>query len=200
MKVTISFTALTAALQLSATAASAQCPTADNLQTGIRFTLADGETETFRKKGAAIVEAVFEYKDPPASRVLLAQGVYLLELIDLENGMPQPGTRSTYSYPMTAAEMPLPQPGGHWSVTAAVLDMGDLRRDNQVYTFGTMTQATYGACSYDMLPITITYPGDESDPIDLLHYLPGLGLSYLAESTYSGSTDRYDYIAIEALQ
>lgn len=191
--------ALSLALQTISGTALAQCPTSEALAAGIRFGIDGGDTETFRSFAPGVIVSLYEAADPPASRVLLAQGVYLLDLIDIEDGKPQPGTRTTYSYPMKPPDMPVPQPGGSWSVTAAVFDMGDLRSEEQVYSFGAAATATYGTCRYDMVPITITYPGDTGDAVDVLHYLPSLGLSYLAQSTYDGTTDRYDYTSIEAV-
>ena len=191
------FIALLTVLQTAPMALAAECPTRDTLATGIRFTLASGETETFRTTAEGLVESLFEGPEQPANRVLLGRGVYLLELIGVDSGIPDPDSRTTYSYPVKPAEMPLPEPGGRWSVTAAVLDMGELRSETQVYEFGPAATAGFGACSYEMIPVTITYPGDDSSNTDLLHYFPALGLSYLAESKYDGNLDRYDYIAID---
>ena len=194
------FIPLLITLQVAAGTALAQCPTKADLSTGIRFTLASGETETFRASGDAVVESLFVAPDPQANRVLLAHGVYLLEYVDVENGVLQPDTRATYSYPMKAPDMPLPQPGGSWTVTAAVFDRGELRSENQVYAFGASSQITFQTCSYQMFPIEIAYPNDPDLSGDVLHYLPELGLSYLAESTYGDTTDRYDYVRIETVK
>lgn len=200
------FNALAVILAASPALAQAQCPTAEDLTKGIRFEIEGGDRETYRSFASGVIAATYESSEPPASRVLLAQGVYLLELVDLAEGpvgpdsRVQPGSRTTYSYPMKAPDMPVPAPGGSWQVTAAMLSQGEIGSEKQHYGFGAMTRISFGACAYDMFPIEITYPGEDGGTVDLLHYLPALGLSYLAASTYDGSTDRYNYIAIEALK
>ena len=89
------FIALLTVLQTAPMALAAECPTRDTLATGIRFTLASGETETFRTTAEGLVESLFEGPEQPANRVLLGRGVYLLELISVDNGIPDPDSRTT---------------------------------------------------------------------------------------------------------
>jgi len=194
------FKALHLVLMALPTAILADCPDKANLATGIRFGIDGGDSETFRTRVPGVIAATYSEAQTPVSRVLLGQGVYLLELIDLENGAPVPGTRTTYSYPSKPADLPVPQSGGNWSVTAAVFDRGELRSETQSYRFGPLTQVSYGACRYDMFTIEITYPDEREITKDLLHYLPALGLSYLAKATYDNTTDTYKYISIETVK
>lgn len=184
-------------LILAQPALAEECPTrADLAQTGIRFDIEGGEWEVFRAFGDGVVSSLYHGADTGEPlRVLLGQGVYLLETADLKGGTPDPATRYTYSYPMPPAEMPLPTPGGRFAVSAAVMGDGDLRREDQAYTFGPEIQATFGTCSYRAMEITITYDGDDSTR-DTLLYLPDLGISYLSGSVYPDGRDSYTYLAI----
>ena len=149
-----------------------------------------------------MVEARYHFDETDGLRNLLAKGLYLAEVIDFSGDTLDPATRLTYSYPMDFAEMPLPTPGGNWNTGATVLGSDGMNVENQVYSFGQFTTLTIGACSYQMMPIEIRYPVQEEDTeaVDTLHWLPDLGLSYLAGSQQGQEVDRYDYVGISAVQ
>ncbi|MDQ2095214.1 hypothetical protein [Rhodalgimonas zhirmunskyi] len=174
------------------------CPTRDDLdRSGIHFDVADGAYEVFRTHTDGILSSLyFEGEDAAPLRVLLAQGIYLLETADMDTrtGTPDPASRVTYAFPMAAPKMPLPTPGGAFSVSAAVMENGDIRREDQTYTFGPETQIIFGPCTYKAIEIKITYPGEDSS--DTLTYLPDLGLAYLSSATYDGNTETYTYLAV----
>ena len=177
--------------------ALAECPVADDLATGIVFEVGDSDTETFLRQDDQLIYATYEDKDGIGSRVLLGQGVYLLELVDTETGNPLQGTRSTYSFPLLPGQMPQILPGSTWTVKVATLDTEGLGEEVQHYSFGTAAEASFGACTYDMIPIEILYMEDSDEPtIDHLTYLPKLGISFLAATDYDGELERYFYHTI----
>jgi hypothetical protein len=191
------------ALTLCAAAERASaCPTAADLDTGIRFDLASDEWEVFTRTADGLVQADFHYGDGEGTRVVLAKGLYLLQIVDFDGQGQIADTRQNFSYPLRPAEMPDPQPQGGWSVTAAILGPDGLSEEAQVYRFGDWTQQTYGACSYEMMPITIDYPvtGDDTVSRDFIHWLPELGLSYLAGFEDSEGRESYDYIGVRVLE
>jgi hypothetical protein len=181
-------------------AALAQCPTAADLETGIRFSVDQDATETFRTVRPGVVEAIFSYEDGFASRNLLAKGVYLLEVVDIVDGVPDMGTRTTFAFPRNAEDMPLPETGAPLQFDVVVNDAGAFNRESQDYVVGSRTQVTIGTCTYDMLPIDVSFDPSPDNTVERLHYLPALGIAYLAASTYDGGRDDYDYNAIEALR
>lgn len=185
-------------LLVLAGAARAACPTAADLPGGIKFNTSDGEFEAFRRLDNGLVQGFFGLDSHIGSRTLLARGIYLLEVVDVENGVADATTRTTYSYPNAPADMPEPTPGGTWTVTAATLANGQIGSERQIYEFGEKTEISFEDCRYDMMPITIFYP-DENDPArrDVLYYLPALGISYLAEFHDRETAALYDYISIE---
>jgi hypothetical protein len=185
---------LSAALTFPA-AVLAQCPTHSDLDRGILFYVEGGDTEKFRQSTNGLIEATYMYGPGEGSRVLLAQGIYLVELIDIENNQLKPDTRSTYGFPLTMDKLPKPSPGGIWSVRAVSLDEDGLTSEMQIYRFGAMTELTIGACSYDMIPIEIRYPEDD-DTVDFLHYMPALKLSYLSGTQDSDGASSYVYYDI----
>jgi hypothetical protein len=181
-------------------AALAQCPTVADMQTGIRFSVDHTDSETFRTLGPGLVEAIYRYEDGYSVRSLLGQGVYLLELVDLVDGAPDISTRTTYGFPQNAEDLPVPQPGASLSFDVVMNEAGSLNRDTQVYSVGSETVQVFGTCQYRMLPIEVRYPLMDETTVDLLHYLPELGLAYLAGGTYEDGSSVYTYHAIEAVQ
>lgn len=187
----------------SAMTAQAQttCPTAADMANGVRFHIVGGDSETFRQLPNSIVQAHYRLSPGETIRTLLAKGIYLLEVIEFENGKALFNTRTTYAFPLEPTDMPAPNPGNGWSTTVARLDKGELGQEVQVYNFGQVTTHTYGACSYRMMPIEIQYPEEkDSKRREVLHYLPELGLSYLAEYHDQDGSDVYTYINIEVLK
>jgi hypothetical protein len=185
-----------------ASVAHAACPTAADLDGGIRFDLASEEWEVFIRTGDGLVQADFFYDDGQGSRVLLAKGIYLLQVVDFEPSGLIPDTRQNFSYPLRPSEMPDPVPGGGWSVKAAVLGPEGLTEEVQVYSFGEIVPHTFGACTYDRMEITIEYPaeGEETVSRDFIHWLPELGVSFLAGYEDEQGREMYDYIAVRAGQ
>ena len=187
----------------SSVAAHAQtaCPTSADMGNGIRFYIAGGESETFRQLPNSVVEAHYQLGPGETIRTLLARGIYLLEVIEFEDGKALFDTRTTYAFPLDPANMPDAKPGSGWTTTVAKLDVGELGKEVQAYQFGQIVTQTYGACSYQMMPIEIRYPEeDDSQRREVLHFLPELGFSYLAEYHDQDGSDVYTYTNIEVLK
>lgn len=187
------------AMVLSPLASFAQCPSIADLEKGILFKIDTNHSELFRTLPSGVTEAIYSENGQPLTRTMLAKGVYLLELVDLENGTPIADTRVTYSFPQSSADLPDAQPETQFLATAAVLEGGNIRSERQVYNTGPLSSVAIGDCSYEMFTITITYPDDNANNSDVLYYLPALKIAYLAEATYDGNTDKYSYSGIEAV-
>ncbi len=188
---------------------AAECPvSADLASKGIAFGAETGEVEEFRQRRPGLIESRY-YLSPDRStysQVVLAQGLYVLELLEVEDGSPTPGARSTYGFPVAPATLPVPDAttpaGSGWTWTVAYNHSGDLGHETHVYTVQPSQQIAYGACRYQVIPVEVRYlPSDgPAEDIDTLHYLPALGLSYLARTTYSGGGDTYEYKSIRTLE
>ena len=170
-----------------------------NLEVGITFKVKDNGTETFSRYADGVVAGIFRASDGYESRVLLAQGVYLLEYTDLENGQPDQSTGTTYAFPVAPTKMPPPQPLGAWNGEVGTREGDEFGKEIQSYQFGALTEISYGACTYGLITVQVHYD-DEDETMDLLHYLPELGLSYLAGSDYGPEddrkSDRYTYYEV----
>ena len=198
--------ALLTALVLPLPLWAADCPTAADLTTGgIAFDIDQEDTEIFRQKRPGLIESHYHYAGDTnsAARVLLARGLYVLELVDVNDGAPDPGTRSTYSFPVAPDQLRLPDlsdaSGQGWSYTVAVNNIGEFGQEVQHYTPQPAIQKSYGDCTYDVIPVEIRYVDDPAGDRDIVYYLPALGLSYLARTIYSDSDDSFDYHSIRTL-
>ena len=181
------------------TVAPAACPTAGDLETGILFRTRDGATELFRRVSEDVVLSVYDSGNAQ-SRMLLGQGLYVLDNVGLAEGELLPETQVRFAYPMPAAEMPRPTPGGGWDVDVTVEEGGLTEPEHQSYAFGAVTEVTLGECTFDMIPITQTYSPDPYEVTDLVNWLPELGVSYLVQSSHAHGEDRYIYTSVEAVR
>ena len=180
--------------------ALADCPNAGDLGKGIRFTVDAVDTDAYRQIRPGVIESVFTAEDGYVNRSLLAQGIYLIELVDLVDGAPDPQTRITYAFPRKADDLDLPEPGGQVVYDLVINNLGDVTSEKQTYDFGLEAVINFGACEYRMIPIEIRYDPDPSAGVDLLYYLPELGFSYFAGSDYEDGSDRYLYSNIEVIE
>ncbi|WP_341366945.1 hypothetical protein [Yoonia sp. BS5-3] len=191
-------------LLLSAVAAPAiaECPAAGDLSGGIRAYTDDGGYEDYQSLRDGVVEINVVYDDGYTGRMLLAQGTYILDAVDTENGKPVADTRLTYAYPVNAQDMPIPQADARWSGRINLRDLDGVFQESQSHRWGPVTRATFGACSYDTIVGKIDYKGDGYSFQEEIQYLPELGIGLLTGYTDAaeGIDDVYTYISIEKLQ
>ena len=99
--------ALVASLMLPLPLWAETCPVAADLTTGgIAFEVDQGDVEVFWQKRPGLIESHYAYGGDMANatRAMLAHGIYVLELTDLENGKVVAGSRSAYSFPMLGCQ------------------------------------------------------------------------------------------------
>ncbi|WP_019954557.1 hypothetical protein [Yoonia vestfoldensis] len=185
-------------LSCLAAPAMAACPVAADLATGIRLIGDDGAVETYRTLRPHVIELIVAYDDGYADRSTLGQGVYVLDVVELYNALPNPDTISTYAYPVAVEAMPLPAPGEVWRTRAVVDGIYD---DKMTASWSDMTTMTYGDCIYTVIPGEIVYSGEGYRQTEGLHYLPDLGIAYMASfaSDDSDSIDTYTILSITAV-
>ena len=181
------------------TVAPAGCPTAADLDTGILFRTLDGDTELFRRVSEDVVLSTYDGGNAQ-SRVLLGQGLYVLDNVGLAEGEVLPEAQVRVSFPMPAAEMPRPTPGGDWAVDVIVEEGGVSEPEHQSYAFGPLTEVALGNCTFDMVPVVQTYSPDPYEVTDRVNWLPELGVSYLVQSSHAHGEDRYIYTSVETVR
>ncbi|MEM7440767.1 MAG: hypothetical protein AAF393_14295 [Pseudomonadota bacterium] len=188
-------------LLLTTSTGWANCPTKEDMKSGIRFDVDENEYEIFRTVSNHVIEAKFHLEDGTIFRNLLGQGIYLLEVVDIENDSPVPSSRSTYTFPLAPVDLPLPTPGATWKTGVAILAPDGFDAEEQIYTFGEWTETNFGACTYKSMPISITYATQEEDlgTKDTLNWLPDLGISYLMATHDGSETTTYTYKSLRAV-
>lgn len=182
--------------------AQAACPTAADMAGGIAFTIDGTEQETYSTFAPGVVASVYESSDGNLLRALLGKGIYLLEFADLEDGKPVPNSRTTFSHIFKPTDMPEPKANAVWVSELTKLEQGSPIRETHDHRFGDLTQITFGRCTYDMIPVEVSY-GDELETLDSYAYLPQLGFAiYLAYSHIEDgerSVENYTYSDIRAV-
>ena len=189
----ISFTLLSALLPATL---HAQCPTSDDLSTGIAFISTHGDREVFTALGDDMVGASYRTQEGYSSEALLAHGVFLIELLDLVGTEGE--MRMSYKFPMEISEIRVPEADGSWEVLVAVSDGRNNVVERQVYTYGAPEEHRYGDCAYEVIPFTAEY-STAPDVVETYHYLPALGLSYLYGYVDPTGEATYPYTEIQAL-
>lgn len=180
-------------------AAVAECPSAADLSDGIRLTAEGGDSETFSRFDRHTIQSIYTAAAAGyTSRTLIARGLYVTEVVDLENGAPMPDTRLVYDFPVSPEAMPVSPENGKWSADVTVNDMGQMSSEQQFYVFRPMTEITFGRCTYRMVPVDTRF-SSEPGYVETTYFLPDLGLSYLAAITDPDGTQLYPYTSIEAL-
>jgi len=177
-------------MALTPTLAFAQCPAGAELATGISVFERGGAVDTYTADGANVVESQYRFEPGEGARSLLARGIYLVMSQDVENNALVPGSRTTFTYPTSPANMPLPTPGGTWTAQVATLDSDGLITETHVMTFGDETQLTMGSCGYRMIPVEVRYGEDDGE---LLYYLPDLGFALLAGVGVGANREMYQF-------
>ncbi|RBW42014.1 hypothetical protein DS901_14845 [Loktanella sp. D2R18] len=176
----------------------ADCPVAADLAAGITFQMGPDVSETYQMLSADQVALTSTYSDGYVSRALLGQGVYLLEFVEIDNGVPALDTRVDYVFSILPDEMPAPEPGGVFLGRMTVSDSAGTYEDKVVARWGALEQRTYGDCTYDMIAGTLASSGDGYPYEEGIHYLPELGIGYLA--TYLDvETDEMDVYEVTGI-
>lgn len=180
---------LACALALVAAPAFADCPKPSDMDGfGIRFFAPSGDVETFQRMADGSIESTVEAPDGTITKAILAKGMYLTRIFDLEDGKAVDDVR--YTYPTALDNLPEPFPNGAFKLTIEGRDdQGDFT-STEIYQFGGVEVLFIETCSFVMIPVDQTY-GDSEDR-DVFYYLPDFGISYLAAS-YDGQGTKTDY-------
>jgi hypothetical protein len=156
------------------------CPTAADLDRGIRVTFADGGVETYRNAGPGVVHVVAVETDGSGAEMDLGQGIHLLSWQATSSGVADPSTRQDYNYNGVApADLPRPSPGGKgWSSPVTVTAPDGTYDEPQRHSYGPLTAVTVGQCSYQSIEVTISY-ATQDNYREMVRYIPDLGLGWL---------------------
>jgi hypothetical protein len=182
MKTAIAALAITLLPGLAA--AQAACPTAADLDRGIRVTFADGGTETFRNAASGLVSVAGRESDGLGFEMDLGQGFHLMSWEGTTNGQLD-GAALRYDYGVGASDLPRPVAGKGWRSEVTVTDINDVRSEPQTHRYGQISSIVIGDCTYQMMEIVIAYATGDNY-VETLRYLPELGISYLVWNEADG--------------
>ena len=156
----------------------ANCPTADDLETGIALTFLDGAVEVFRRDEAGVVTVDGSSEGIVTHRLTLEHGLYLGRYVAVEEDEEVEMSQSIYAYPEGDAGPQPPVVDATWEGAVELTDGGEMRVEVQRHEVGLPQDETIGDCTLIALPVTITY-GDEAEYVEIVHYFPDLQIGYL---------------------
>lgn len=183
----------------AALAAQDGCPVAADLDgDGVAFFSADGVEVHTRAPNGVVTIVTDEDEDGIAVKSVLAHGVHVLQLSDLENGQVVPGSVWRFAFPMPVADLPAPTPGGGWSVGTTSMIDGVSETEVITYTWGTPEAYGIGPCTYEAIPVRASYDGDSYDHVEDSVYFPALGTALLIRYGDDDGTETYTFTDIKA--
>ena len=160
--------------------AMADCPIADDLSDGIQFTLAGGkETDVYRHGSRGVIEMYTTYADGLTERTLLGEGVYMLEVVNTNDGQPDPASRVTFDFQQPPQAMANPKPHMRIKLDLETRVGTDAPTTQETLTvqWGAISEVTYGSCIYRRIPGTFQYEHSGNSAILYRYFLPDLGIS-----------------------
>ena len=188
-----------AALALAGGAhAKGACPTAADAGRPIALSFADGYVEVHYSGDGQLWQIdVFDHGEQ-VYQFEVAHGTHLLRFTEYYEEGPDYGGQARYNYGMEIAGMPIPTPGGRWSVDVEVTDGTGVFAEAQTQAYGALTTTQIGSRTYDVIPVLIAYDDDEQY-VEMIYYLPELRLGYLVDSHSATSPSGPIYpVGIEA--
>lgn len=168
------------AFVLTAGSAVAQsvCATAQDVARGLHIDFVDGTTETYRSTGPGVMTVDGFDGGELYFRLEIAQGTHLLSYVAIADGVPDPSSRQSYDYGMTASELPVPSDGGRFNPTVFVEGSDGRRPEDQFQAYVSGDPLTLEGCTYETLDVLIAY--DTADNyMESIRYFPALGVGYL---------------------
>lgn len=181
---------------LAATPSFADCPTGADLANGIRLVETDGIASIYTAQDGVTVEQIGKYPDGYTFRLMLAHGVHVLQLGDLEGGRLVPSSTTDTTYPGDVADLPVPTAGLEWDIiTSITYGDGTTIPETQSQVWGEPFEWTVGACTYTTLRGSIDYISEDNTINEEVYFIPDLRISFL-KSYADEFSDRETYSAL----
>ena len=176
------------------------CPTAVDLDgAGIRFANPQGETVTHTRLDPMRVQTDWSAGDAYVSRAILVQGVFVETLVDLTNGVVEPGSQGIYERSERPEALPLPVPGLTWTGRQVYRDRDGPVDETLDITVGDAIKVRFGDCTYDALPVTMAYRGPDGGYSENVQYFPSLGTSLLVGGRDQVGPYSYGYASVSVV-
>jgi len=180
-------------------AAQASCPVAADLdRSGIVFSF-DGDFEIHTRASSGVIE-ILSSKDADgiAAKTILAHGVHVLQLADIQNGAVLPNSVWRFAFPVPVADLPVPVPGSGWTARTTSMVDGVSETEMITHTWGTAQPYEIGGCTYDAIPVRVSFDGESYDHEEDLMYFLDLGTAVLIRYSDSEGADLTTYSDIRA--
>lgn len=189
-------------LALTATGALAECPTADDMAAGVKVWEEDGTVHLFRQTAPGKVTLKTDFADGYGALMTLDQGAYVLEIVDMDEGLPLADTLIAYDlYGAQAGPPPGPGAGVTWESPVAILDGGQSDFETHQVIWAKQDSLQLGDCTLSVVEGRFTYFSVDGEYYEDVIYLSDLGFA-LQTSWYDPEygLDSYTPVWIEAVK
>lgn len=156
------------------------CPTAADLDAGVRLTYPDGRIEVVRRSAQPHIleiegaEPVNESYSRNRYRVELAHGTYFLSGVEQVAGSSEWILASVTDYGRPSETLPQPKAEAQVSLEATSTDTSGSTEVSPVYSFGDLHAVRLGGCVYEAFDISVYYDSAD-DLVESGVFLPAVG-------------------------
>ncbi|MFZ1728044.1 MAG: hypothetical protein WBO29_14375 [Albidovulum sp.] len=169
--------------------AQGQCPTASDMDAGVRAVFANGDVADYRRLKDDLLE-IFEAgaADSRDGTIVTSRlGIYDLDAADIVDGVRNTQTALTLKYSAQESDLPIPVSGESW-VGGVVTSSPGAAEETQaaVYVFGAGGTREFSGCVYDTIPVKVSFLAGEDWLMEEFIYIPSLPLAILSGHQFSG--------------
>ncbi len=169
--------------------AQSGCPTASDMDVGVRAVFANGDLVDYRRLKGDLLE-IFEgvAADSQNGTVVTSRlGIYDLDAADVVNGVRNAQTAITLRYSEHESDLPVPVSGEGW-VGGVVTSVSGAAEETEavVYVFGAGGTREFAGCVYETIPVKVSFLADDGWMMEDYIYIPSLPLAILSGHQFSG--------------
>ena len=187
-------TLVAALMAVVSSPAWAECPTASDLGSGVRFSMGADVYWDLEGQGTERI-AHFQWSPEfPVQTMELSRGVFIASLSTPSMAEPW---RAVFD-PATDASPP-PGPGLDWSTRMRSTMPGVNRVDDMRYVFGPAQEMQFGACTYSVSPVQLqaTPVSQDGDVVNSGYlYFPEFGAVVISHDGYGNSWTITEVLAL----
>ena len=174
-----------------AMATAPQCPIAADLAQGIHLRYLDGTEAEYRQRPDGMIEVTEAgtAAGGGALRFVSRFGLYDFEAALLTEGVVSPDQQVSYSYAGQPPVEPKPKGNAWVGEVTATFPGGATDKETAAYVFGEKGKTDLAGCSYDVIPVSVTFVRAAGWEGQAFLYFPALGLAALVRKSGSGLSE-----------
>ena len=169
--------------------AQGECPTASDMDAGVRAVFANGDVADYRRLKGDLLE-IFEAgaaESQDGTVVTSRFGIYDLDAADIMDGVRNAQTALTLRYSAHESDLPIPVSGESW-VGGVVTSVPGAAEETEiaVYVFGAGGTREFAGCVYETIPVKVSFLAGEDWLMEEYIFIPSLPMAILSGHQFSG--------------